>query len=64
MFSGVRMNYSIQNPAIRQLYQAANVYGVANDHDYLALSPEILFLENLQVTPITEEQCMEIAKKT
>ncbi|KAK2157447.1 hypothetical protein LSH36_191g02017 [Paralvinella palmiformis] len=64
MFRGVWINSSTKNPAILQLYEPANVYGVANDHDYLPLSPEIMFPENLQVTTITEEQCMEIEKKT
>jgi len=51
MFRGVWINSSTKNPAILQLYEPANVYGEVNDHDYLPLSPEIMFLEKLPLSP-------------
>ena len=43
MFRSVWLNSSAVNPSIRQMYAPANVYGIANDHNYLEKSPEGMF---------------------
>ncbi|KAK2155182.1 hypothetical protein LSH36_246g00010 [Paralvinella palmiformis] len=34
------LNSTATNPPIRQMYAPANVYAIANDHDYQDKSPE------------------------
>ncbi|KAK2161093.1 hypothetical protein LSH36_121g02022 [Paralvinella palmiformis] len=46
------------------MYGPVDVYRIVNDHDYLDLSPEITFLDTLQITTITEDDCLEIEKST
>ena len=58
------MNCTANDLPITHLYQPANVYGVVNNHDYLEKSPADLFLESLNVTSYTKEQCQAIKEKT
>jgi hypothetical protein len=63
-FRSVWLNSSASGPPIRQLYGPANVYGITNDHDYLAKRPEELFLDSMGITTITEEGCVEVEART
>ena len=63
-FLSVWLNCSANDRPITHLYQPANVYGVVNNHDYLEKSPADLFLESLNVTSYTKEQCQAIKEKT
>ena len=63
-FRNIWLNSSASNLPIRQLYSPANIYAVANDHDYLEKSPEAIFLEKLQITTITEAERVSVEMKT
>ncbi|XP_062598497.1 uncharacterized protein LOC134259918 [Saccostrea cucullata] len=53
-FRNVCLNFSgISKMPIYQTFTPANMIAVANDHDYLTLSPEDNFLEKLQITKIS-----------
>lgn len=62
LFRSVWLNSSAKNPPIRQMYAPANVYAIANDHDYQNKSYEDVFLDNIHVTAITcvEQEAIEI----
>ncbi len=59
-FRSIWLNSSVTSPAICQLYSPANVYGINNDHDYLIASPKELFLQNISVTKVTEEERIKV----
>ncbi|KAK2161123.1 hypothetical protein LSH36_121g13044 [Paralvinella palmiformis] len=46
------LNSTATNPPIRQMYAPANVYAIANDHDYQDKSPEDMFLQSIHITAI------------
>ena len=47
-----------------QMYAPANVYAIANDHDYQDKSPEDMFLQSIHVTAITHGKQESIEIKT
>lgn len=49
-----------QNMPISQLYEPANLYAVAHDHDYLKYSPEDMFLLQRNISEITENTIKEV----
>ncbi|KAK2159867.1 hypothetical protein LSH36_144g00035 [Paralvinella palmiformis] len=46
------------------MYAPANVYAIANDHDYQDKSPEDVFLQSIHVTAITYDEQESIEVKT
>lgn len=49
---------------LNQLYEPANLYAVAHDHDYLKYSPEDLFLQKMNISIITEDVIKEVESNT
>ncbi|KAK2159549.1 hypothetical protein LSH36_151g07060 [Paralvinella palmiformis] len=58
------LNSTATNPPIRQMYAPANVYAIANDHDYQDKSPEDMFLQSIHITAITHDEQESIEIKT
>ncbi|KAK2142384.1 hypothetical protein LSH36_963g00046 [Paralvinella palmiformis] len=58
------LNFTVTNPPIRQVYAPANVYAIANDHDYQDKSPEDMFLQSIHITAITHDEQESIEIKT
>ncbi|KAK2163557.1 hypothetical protein LSH36_77g01071 [Paralvinella palmiformis] len=52
------------NPPIRQMYAPANMYAIANNHDYQDKYPEDIFLQSIHVTAITHDEQASIEIKT
>lgn len=63
-FRSVWLNSTATNPPIRQLYCPANVYGIANDHQYMSSSPEDMFLEGIHVKNMSSNDREQVEKKT
>ena len=49
---------------ICQLYEPANLYAVAHDHDYLKYSPEEMFLQKMNISTISGSAIEEIETNT
>ena len=63
-FRSVWINSRAPDLLIRQLYGPANIYGLANDHDYMADHMEDKFLKNLGVSHCGRSRRSEITTNT
>ena len=63
-FRSIWLNSTATNPPIRQMYAPANMYAIANNHDYQDKYPEDIFLQSIHVTAITHDEQASIEIKT
>ena len=66
IFRNLTLNYQFaeNDMPVTQLYEPANLYAVAHDHDYLQYSPEDMFLQKMNISQITEDTIKEIETNT
>ena len=63
-FRNMCINMTPSSMPVLQLFPPANPYAIANDHDYLPLSPTDSLLKQMQITEISPAACESIERNT